>query len=406
MAKFPLFSRIRWQSARVMIPSAAVLLGLAVVGWDRLSAATAQEGSPQSAPPAAIPVPTISAERADVPIYLEGLGAVQAYYTVTVTARVEGQLDKVSFVEGQSVKQGDLLAQIDPRPFQAALDQAIATRARDVAQLAGAKSDLERYVELAPKHLASKQTIDQERALVGQIQGQIKADEASIENARTQLSYTSIVSPIDGVTGIRRIDPGNIVHPTDTTGIVVLTQIQPITSIFTVPEQALPELQRALRAGPVTVDALSRSADSNSDTVLDRGTIKLVNNQIDQTTGTVQVKAVFPNAHETLWPGAFVDTRVLVRTAHGALTIPTSAVQRGPGGVFTYVVKSDSTVEARTLQIGEHSGGQTIVTNGLREGERVVTGNQYRLQPGVRVQNTSGAPANGAPAVAKADGAP
>jgi multidrug efflux system membrane fusion protein len=395
-------SGIGWRSPRVMFPLAAAALFVASVLWYRLPASTPSTATRGSTPQPAIPVQMATAARADVPVYLQGLGTVQAYYTVTITPRVDGQLQKVTFTEGQSVKQGDMLAQIDPRPFQAALDQAIAVRARDVAQLASAKSDLDRYKALAPKILASKQTIDQQTALVGQLEAQIKGDQAAIDNARTQLSYATIVAPIDGVTGIRLVDPGNMVHATQTNGIVVLTQVQPITCIFTLPEQTFPEVKRALRAGPVPVVALSRGPDgasdaSGADTELDRGTVELINNQIDQASGTIQVKAVFPNANETLWPGEFVNARVLLQTVHGALTIPTAAVQRGPQGVFTYVVKADSTVEARVLQIGQHSQGRTIVTNGLHEGERVVTSNQYQLQPGALVQNTPGTLASTVP---------
>jgi len=298
------------------------------------------------------------------------------------------------------VKRGDLLAQIDPRPFQAALDQATAVRARDAAQLTSARSDLARYQALAPKILASKQTIDQQSALVGQLEAQVKGDQAAIDNARTQLSYTSIVAPIDGVTGIRLVDPGNIVHAAQTNGIVVLAQVQPIACIFTLPEQVFSEVKSALRTGPVSVTALSRDPDTDSDTELDRGTVELINNQIDPATGTVQVKAVFPNANETLWPGEFVNARVLLKTVQGALTIPTAAVQRGPQGVFTYVVNADSTVEARVLRIGQHTDGRTIVTRGLREGERVVVSNQYELQAGARVKVTQ---ANGPIVVAKTE---
>ena len=375
-----------WKGPRVVFPLAAAALVVAAVVWDQVPVGAESAQTRESTPRAAIPVKMSTVTRADVPVYLEGLGTVQAYYTVTITPRVDGQLQKVTFTEGQSVKQGDVLAQIDPRPLQAALDEAIAVRARDVAQLASAKSDLVRYKALAPKILASKQTIDQQTALVGQLEAQIKGDQAAIDNARTQLSYATIVAPIDGVTGIRLVDPGNMVHATQTNGIVVLTKVQPITCIFTLPEQIFPQLQGALRAGPVPVVALSRSASGASDTELDRGTVELINNQIDQASGTLQVKAVFPNANETLWPGEFVNARVLLQTLHDALTIPTAAVQRGPQGAFAYVVKADSTVEARTLQIGQHTQGRTVVTGGLRAGERVVTSNQYQLQPGALVK--------------------
>ena len=377
-------TQIGWKKPSVAIPIAAVLLTAAAVAWYQLPVSTPVVE--QSAQPVAVAVQTAIAQRSDVPVYLQGVGTVQGYYTVTITPRVDGQLQNVTFTEGQTVNKGDSLAQIDPRPFQAALDQAIAVRARDMAQLASARNDLERYKALAPKILATKQTIDQQTALVGQLQAQIKGDQAAIDNARTQLSYTSIVAPIDGVTGIRLVDPGNMVHATQTNGIVVLTQVQPITSIFTLPEQAFREVKGALREGPVSVIALSRDPDANADTELDHGTVELINNQIDQASGTIQVKAVFPNAHETLWPGEFINAKVLLQTVHGALTIPTAAVQRGPQGVFTYVVKADSTVEARTLQIGQHSEGRTIVTSGLHEGERVVTSNQYQLQPGALVR--------------------
>jgi multidrug efflux system membrane fusion protein len=350
-------------------------------------------------PSAAIAVDTAAVTHADVPIYLSGLGTVQAFYTVTVTARVDGELQKVAFTEGQTVHKGDLLAQIDPRPNQAAYEQAIATKAKDAAQLANAKRDLERYTILQPQDLASKQTVDTQRALVDQLAAQIQVDQAVIDNARTQLDYTRIISPINGRTGIRLVDPGNIVHAAATTGIVVVTQVQPISVIFTLPEEDLTAINAALTAGPVSVTTVSRDGR----TELDRGTLTLVDNEIDQTTGTAKLKATFSNAHNTLWPGQYVNARVLVRIERNALTLPTTAVQLGPNGPFTYVVKPDSTVEVRPLKIGEESGGLTVVNTGLALNERVVTSNQYRLQAGVRVRAvTAEASAGGARTAAKA----
>ncbi|HEY4446371.1 MAG TPA: efflux RND transporter periplasmic adaptor subunit [Steroidobacteraceae bacterium] len=332
--------------------------------------------------PPAIVVDTATVAHADVPIYLSGLGTVQAFYTVTVTARVDGELQNVAFTEGQSVHKGDLLAQIDPRPNQAAYEQALATKVKDAAQLANAKLDLERYTLLQPQDLASKQTVDTQRATVGQLTAQVQVDQAVIDNARTQLDYTRITSPINGRTGIRLVDPGNIVHAAATTGIVVVTQVQPISVIFTLPEDDLAAVNAALAAGPVSVTTVSR--DGNTE--FDRGTLALVDNQIDQTTGTAKLKATFSNGHNTLWPGQYVNARVLVRTERNVLTLPTAAVQLGPNGPFTYVVKPDSTVEVRQLKIGDESGGLTVVRTGLALNERVVTSNQYRLQAGVHVR--------------------
>jgi multidrug efflux system membrane fusion protein len=238
---------------------------------------------------------------------------------------------------------------------------------------------------LQPQDLASKQTVDTARATVDQLTAQLQIDQAQIDNARTQLDYTRIVSPIDGRTGIRLIDPGNIVHATDTTGIVVVTQVQPISVIFTLPEEDLGTVGAALSAGPVKVTTVSREGGNE----LDEGTLSLIDNQIAQATGSVKLKAVFKNARNTLWPGQYVNARILVRTAHDALVIPTAAVQLGPNGPFTYVVKEDSTVEARPLKVGDENQGLTIVTDGLALDEQVVTTNQYRLQAGAHVRNNA-----------------
>jgi membrane fusion protein, multidrug efflux system len=384
-------NRLRMSSPRIVMLGAAVLLALVFI-WRGHSGGAHAADADKKKGSGAISVETALASRSDVPVYLEGLGTVQAFYTVTVTARVDGELQKVGFVEGQTVKKGDLIAQIDPRPFKAALDQAVATHAKDVAQLASAKADLARYELLAPQNLTSKQTLDAQHALVAQLEAQIKGDQANIDNARTQLSYTTITSPIQGKTGIRRVDPGNNVHATDTSGIVVVTQVQPIACIFTLPEEDLPTLNKALEAGSVTVAAVSR--DGKTD--LDQGTIALVDNQIDQSTGTIRVKATFPNPHNALWPGEFINARVLVRTEHNALTVPSAAIQRGPNGMFAYVVKADSTVEARLLKVGNENNDLTVITDGLKDGEQVVLSNQYRLAPGERVRSVGPTPTTNA----------
>jgi multidrug efflux system membrane fusion protein len=362
---------------------AALLL---VVGWVWVSRKPAKAERPATGP-AAVAVETAVATRRDVPVYLEGLGNVQAFYTAKITARVDGELERVGFVEGQLVKKGDLLAQIDPRPLQAALDQASGMQAKDAAQLESARRDLTRYQVLAPQNLTSKQVLDAQQAQVAQLQAQLQVDRAAIDNARTQLAYTSITAPFPGRTGIRLVDPGNIVHAADTTGIVVVTQIQPISIVFTLPEDAIPQINQALAAGEVGVAALSR----DDRTQLDTGTLTLVDNEIDPATGTVRLKASFANERNALWPGQFVNVRVLLQNRRGVVTLPTVAVERGPEGLFAYVVKADSTVEARPIKTGGDTEGVTVVTDGLQSGERVVTSNQYRLQPGAQVQTVAAA---------------
>ncbi len=369
----------RYGKRRTWGAIAVVAVILVVIGRAMLhkpASAAAREAPP------AVAVDIAPASRTDVPIYLQGLGTVQAFYTVTVTARVDGELQRVAFTEGQSVRKGDLLAQIDPRPNRAAFDQAVATKIKDEAQLANARRDFERYTKLQPQDLASKQTVDTQRALVDQLAAQLRVDQAVIDNARTQLEYTRITSPITGRTGIRLVDPGNIVHGANSTGIVVVTQVQPISVVFTLPEEELGAVAEALAAGTVPVTTVSRDGGAK----LDEGTLTLIDNQIDQSTGSVRLKATFDNAHNTLWPGQYVDARVLIRTERNALTIPNAAVQLGPNGPFTYVVRPDSSVEVRPLRVSEGGGGLTIVREGLAPGERVVTSNQYRLQAGVRVR--------------------
>ncbi|MFZ1905054.1 MAG: efflux RND transporter periplasmic adaptor subunit, partial [Steroidobacteraceae bacterium] len=376
------------------ILGAAGVLVLLLLAWHWIAAALRPKVVEKPTP---VAVDVVPVRRADVPVYLEGLGTVQAFYTVTVTARVDGQINKVAFKEGQDVKRGDLLVQIDPRPYQAALGVAVATRDKDKAQLANAHLDMDRYAALAPEDLASKQTVDTQRALIAQLAAQVKADEAAIDNARTQLDYATITSPIDGRTGIRLVDPGNIVHATATTGMVVVTQLEPIAVIASLPEEDFLELQSALQRGAVTATALSRDDKE----ALDTGRVELIDNQIDQTTGTIRVKAILPNTKRLLWPGEFVNLRLLTQTRQQVLTIPASALERGPEGTFTYVVQPNSTVAVAPLTTLEQTGDIVVVAKGLTEGQQVVASNQYRLQPGTLIRAntpvTAGASAGASP---------
>jgi multidrug efflux system membrane fusion protein len=374
----------RHSGQRWWLGSGAALVGFVVLGVWLHQPAEAQGRRRLNNGGGPVAVRTARAKRSDVPIYLQGLGTVQAFYTATMASRVDGQLQSVHFDEGQLVKKGQLLAKIDPRPYQAALDQATANRQKDAAQLESAKTDLGRYEQLLPQNLASKQQVDDQRAQVAQLTAQVQIDQAAIDNARTQLDYTNIAAPFDGRTGIRLVDPGNNVHASDTTGIVVVTQMQPISVVFTLPEGMLEQVQQAEAKGTVSVTAIAQDGK----TVLDNGKLTVVDNQIDATTGTMRLKAVFPNVHNKLWPGQFVNARVLTAQQHDVITIPTEAVQTGPDGPFAYVVNSDTTVEARPLQLGEQSGDMTVVLSGLSEGERVVTTNQFRLEPGAKVSTS------------------
>jgi membrane fusion protein, multidrug efflux system len=338
----------------------------------------------------AIPVVAALAQKADVPVYLTGIGTVQAYNTVTVHVQVNGTLSKVLFVEGQDVKAGDLLAQIDPRPLQAQLDEVVAAKARDEALLANARLDLSRYQALYIAKAVSQQVLATQAALVAQDAATVQNDSAQIEYAKVQLGFTAITSPISGRTGVRMIDAGNIVQTTDTTGLVVVTQLQPISVLFTLPEDDFEAVNRQIAAGTLSVAASNR-ADGK---ILDRGTVLLINNEIDTTTGTVELKATFPNKNHTLWPGQFVDARLLLETHHGAVTIPSAAVQRGPDGIYAYVVKPNKTVEMRTITVSaSNDGGPTAqIKSGIAAGEQVVLDGQLTLHPGAHVKVVTAAP--------------
>jgi len=336
-----------------------------------------------------VPVVAGKVEQRDMPIYLDGLGTVQAFNTVTVHTRVDGQLQQVLFSEGQDVKAGDLLGVVDPRPFQAALDQAIAKKAQDEAQLANAKVVLERNSDLLKKKVIAQQDFDASKYSTDSLQAAVQADQAAIENARTQLDYTQVKSAIDGRTGVRLVDVGNIVHASDQTGIVVITQLHPISVVFTLPEQNLQEvLNQGGAKGGLKVLALDRGNTST----LDEGTLAVVDNEIDPTTGTVKLKATFPNNELKLWPGKFVNARLVLTTRKDATVIPSSVVQRGPQGTYAYLIKPDKTVEMRPIKVAQTEGNLALVDKGLEPGEQVVVDGQYKLQPGAHVELTTPQP--------------
>ncbi len=334
-----------------------------------------------------VPVITGHARQKDVPIYLDGLGTVQAFNTVTIHTRVDGQLVKVAFTEGQDVKTGDMLAQIDPAPYQAALDQAVAKKAQDNAQLANARLDLQRYADLLKTDGTTQQVYDTQKALVDQLAATVKADDAAIASAQVNLDYTNIRSPIDGRTGIRQVDQGNIVHAADAGGLVVLTQLKPISIVFTLPETTLAKLQddKDPDGTPFTVLAVARD-DTN---VLATGQLSVIDNQIDSTTGTLKLKANFANENLRLWPGQFVNTRLLLETREDSVVVPASVVQRGPNGAFAFVVAGDSTnqtVKMRPITVAQIDSGEALIDAGLEAGETVVVDGQYKLQDGSKVK--------------------
>jgi multidrug efflux system membrane fusion protein len=328
-----------------------------------------------------VPVTIATASRADVPIYLSGLGTVQASNTVSIHSQVDGKLQDVLFTEGQHVNKGDALAKIDPRLFQAALDQAKAKKAQDQAQLVAAQKDLARFTDLAAKSFESQQNVDRQRAQVDQLKASIAADDGAIEAAQTQLDYTTVTAPIAGRMGVRLVDAGNVVHAADQTAIATLTQTQPIAVMFTLPAQSLDAVRDAQRRGAVEVSAYDR----DNKRALAKGTLLLIDNMIDQTTATMKLKAMFSNEDEALWPGEFVNARLLLETRKDAVTIPSAAVQRGPNGLFAWVVNGDGKAEMRPLEVGATSGDTIIVTSGLTTGDRVVTDGQFKLQQNAAV---------------------
>ncbi|MGN6571768.1 MAG: efflux RND transporter periplasmic adaptor subunit [Pseudolabrys sp.] len=375
--------RSRWRrSLTILIVLAAVVAALGYVFFGMHGQQQRTGGrAARFAASGPVPVLAVAATAADVPVYLNAVGTTRALNTVTVRSQVDGKLIAVNFQEGQDVKKGDILAQIDPTTFKATYDQAVAKKAQDEALLANAKNDLTRYEQLAATNAINRQQADTQRSLVAQYTAQIQSDQAAIESAQATLGYTDIRAPLDGRTGIRQVDVGNIVHASDSTGIVVLTQIKPIAVTFNIPQQDIQTVNDAFAKGPLAADALR----SDNNKVIDSGRLTVIDNQVDSTTGTVKLKAEFPNATVQLWPGQFINVRLLVDTLKGVTVIPTGAVQRGPTGTFVYVVGDDNKASMRPIKIERQDENQTVVASGIKPGDKVITTGFVRLTDGTQV---------------------
>src|SRR6267378_2523946 len=368
---------IRW----VLLVAAIAVAGY--FGWQRFygpeaaaKAANAQKSAARRPP---VPVTIAPVDKADFPVYLTGLGTVQGFNTVQVRTRIDGQIDKIAFQEGQLVNQGDLLVEIDPRPFQAALDQAKAKKAQDQANLANANLDLQRFTKLG--EFATRQQTDTQRSTVAQLTAQLAADDAAISNAQTQVDYTTVKAPISGVAGLRQVDVGNIVNASTQTGIVTIAQIEPIAVIFTAPEDQLPYINEAQSTQPLKVIALTTDGKKT----LSDGTLSVINNQVDTTSGTIRLKAVFDNKNHALWPGQSISTRLLMKTLKDATVVPDDAIQHGTDGLYAYAVNQDNKAELRKLKVSYSIDGRSVVDDGLSPGQQVITAGQYKVQPGTLV---------------------
>ena len=366
---------IRW------VLLAAVLAAGGYYGWQRFhaenQAAAASNAQKSVRNPVRVTIAPVL--KADFPVYLSGLGTVQGFNTVVVRTRVDGQIDKVAFKEGQLVQQGDLLVEIDPRPYQATLDQAKAKKAQDEANLANANLDLQRYTKLG--EFATRQQTDTQRSTVAQLTAQLAADDAAIFNAQTQLDYTQVKAPISGIAGLRQVDIGNIVNASTQTGIVTIAQIEPIAVIFTAPEEQLPYINEAQSVQPLKVIALTTDGKKT----LSTGSLSVVNNQVDTTSGTIRLKAVFDNKDHALWPGQSVSTRLLVRTLKDATVVPDDAIQHGTDGLYAYAVNKDNKAELRKVKVSQSIDGRSVVDEGLSPGDQVITAGVYKVQPGTPV---------------------
>lgn len=381
-------------SRKSLLASIATIIVLLAGAW-AWNARRAGEAHLAAKAPPPVPVTIALAETGDFPVYLNGLGTVEPFQTVTVKSRVDGQIVNVAFRQGQMVKEGDLLVQIDTRPYQAALDQALAKKAQDAANLKNAIANLQRYETLSRNDFASRQQLENQQAMVDQLKAQIAGDQAAIDNAKTQLDYTTIKSPLAGKTGFRLVDRGNIVRATDQTGIVSIVKLQPISVVFTAPEEEVQRINAALAGGEVPIVAIS----SDGRRELARGRLALVNNEVDQAAGTIRMKAVFKNEDNALWPGLSVKTRLLVDTVHDAVIVPDTAVQRGPDGLYVFVVGDDNKVSVAPVEVNGETEGRNRIAKGLSPGQRVIVAGQYKLRPGTiveqRAQTASTTPAQG-----------
>ncbi len=357
----------------------AAIAGSGYFGWQRYSAAQQAAADAQKPAQKAVGVASARVEKADFPVYLSGLGTVQGFNTVLVRTRVDGQIDKIAFKEGQLVNQGDLLVEIDPRPYQAALDQAVAKKAQDEANLANANLDLQRFTRLG--EFATRQQTDTQRTSVQMLTAQIAADDAAIFNARTQLDYTAVKSPISGVAGLRQVDIGNIVNAATQTGIVTVAQIEPISVIFTAPEGQLPYINQAQAIAPLKVIAITTDGKKP----LAEGTLAVVNNQVDTTSGTVRLKAVFENKDHALWPGQSVSTRLLVKTLKDATVVPDDAIKHGTNGLYAYTIDENNKAVLHPVKVSQSIDGRSVVAEGLTPGQQVITAGQYKVSPGTLV---------------------
>ena len=378
-------------AARLVALLAIMALSAFLLGC---SSADSKQQKAQAAGPHSVSVAVATVQQQDVPVYLSGLGSVTAFNTANIKSRVDGQIMKVNFREGQFVNQGDLLIEIDSRPYQVQLDQMQAQLFRDQAQLRDAKLNLDRYTTLIPSGSIAQQQVDTQKALVDQLDGTVRNDQALIDNAKLQIVYCHITAPFSGRIGLRQVDPGNIIHAADTNPMLILTQLQPIAVIFTLPEDVLPSVAQRMKRGTLEVDAFSR----DDQTKLATGKLLTIDNQIDPTTGTAKLKAVFDNKDNQLWPNQFVNADLLLETRKNSTTVPTAAILRGPQGTFVYAVNPDKTVQDRAVTVSLTQGDTTVVTSGLNPGDMVVTDGQDKLQRGSRIEPRSTGTNSGASA--------